>query len=175
MKRSRNYTIIALVASLMMLLGGLVLPAAGASVVLSNNLNATVFDYDHINPSSAYAWSIASSFGTDNSSYQLKQVVLLAYQDGGTAEVQMSIYSNTGGTPEVTGLPDSAVGGMTSPIFTSTPGDTQTFTPSAPITLSPNTSYWVVVAPMAGDLRWAYAADNTHDPRQRGLAAGLGC
>lgn len=153
MKRRGNHAIIALVAGLMMLL---TIPGVANALTLSDNLTITPYVYDTVSFDAGYA--IGNAFKTDSSAYLLNSVELKAYQasDAFPAAVLMEIYSNTGG------IPGSYVGTMNSPLsFSSTEGATAIFTPSAPINLIANSSYLVVVKPLANDLNWAYTYNLT--------------
>lgn len=96
----------------------------------------------------------ASQFTTDGNSYILKTVDLLLYRTGDTT-AQLDIYSNYGN------VPGTALGTLASPV--SIPLNTAekvTFTASG-ISLSANSTYWVVLHAPTGQLWWSYTDDST--------------
>ncbi len=153
MKRSRNHTIIALVAGLMMLLGGLVLPAAGTPIVLSDNLGQSPTWYFSATGTN---W-VGGSFGTGGSSYLLDSVTLwMRMTTIGTAQVAIYTHNSTSYSfPQPSpptllnqyvynGKPDTQIGpNLTlSGLMPTTSFGLATFTATG-ITLAANSTYWV--------------------------------
>jgi hypothetical protein len=142
-------------SSLSCLVLSLVLPnlgssAAVAGIVLSENLSGANAGTE---AASGVNW-LASSFGTDSSSYTLNSVTLLLQNSvAGTAEVD--IFSDGGEQP------GSLVGILTSPAgYTSGFLSNTTFTASG-ITLRANSTYWVVLRASSGEFDWGWTADDT--------------
>ncbi|MFO1433590.1 MAG: choice-of-anchor R domain-containing protein [Candidatus Competibacteraceae bacterium] len=150
-----------LIAVVAMLFG--LSPAKG--VVLSDNLSATLANYDYIyyNTSSMSGipqhWA-ASSFTTGTNPLSLQSVILSLQAPasgalGGT-DAQVQIYTDN------SGLPGNPIGSLTS--YSPTPIDTArqyTFTDGG-ILLDPNSIYWIVAqAPTNGN---AYDIGTTTDP-----------
>ena len=96
----------------------------------------------------------ASQFTTDGHNYILNTVALLLYRTGDTT-AQLDIYSNSGD------VPGTSLGTLTPP--ESIPLNTAekvTFTASG-ISLSANSTYWVVLHAPTGQLWWSYTDDST--------------
>lgn len=96
---------------------------------------------------------LTASFGTDASDYNLESVTLLLANTG-AGQAELSIY--TDGNLE----PGSLVGSLVSPTsYSSTLAET-IFTASG-ISLSANSTYWVVLRAASGELAWGWTTDNT--------------
>jgi len=116
---------------------------------LSSNLTATTAD---VEIASGDTW-LTASFETDSSSYILGDVTLLLANSGaGVAEVDL--YSDGGFQP------GSLIGALSSPSTYSSNLSATTFTNSG-ITLAADSTYWIVLKSLAGDLDWAWTDDNT--------------
>ena len=103
----------------------------------------------------------ASKFTTDGNNYLLESVVLLMAQSG-ESTARLDIYSNYGDVPE-TSVPGTSLGTLThSGSFSDWDTFTEaTFTPTGIISLSANSSYWVVLQGVTGSLWWSYTEDGT--------------
>lgn len=125
--------------------------AEAGQVVLSDNItNVTTGGTED---ASGLTW-LAASFGTGDSSYQLSDVtLLLANTVAGAAEVDL--YTDGGQQP------GSLVGTLTSPSSYLGPLVETTFTASGDITLSADTTYWVILHATSGDFLWAWASNDS--------------
>jgi hypothetical protein len=122
---------------------------ARAQTVLSDNLSALTNSTEAATGSS---W-LTASFATDAATYSLTSVtLLLANPIAGQA--RLDLYAD--GTLE----PGSLLGTLTPPDSYSSTLDSNTFTASD-ITLSPNTTYWLVLSADSGEFDWAWTTDNT--------------
>lgn len=129
----------------LLLTGGLAMNADTISDNLSNTTASTEV-------ASGSTW-LTASFGTSSSSSSLSNVILLlSNPTSGVAEVDL--YSN--------GLlqPGSLVGTLTSPGNYSTSLSNTTFSSSG-LTLSANSTYWIVLKALSGEFDWAWTADNS--------------
>jgi hypothetical protein len=122
---------------------------AKADVILSSNLS----DTNSGTETATGTTYLAASFGTDSSTYSLTTVsLLLANTSAGSAEVDL--YTDDGYAP------GSLVGTLTSPSTYSTSLTAQSFTSSG-ITLSADTTYWIVLKALSGSFDWGWTADGT--------------
>lgn len=124
--------------------------AAEAGTILSNNLSEPTGGTE---AATGDTW-LTASFGTDTSAYDLTSVTLLLQRTsiGGTAE--LDIYSDGGLEP------GSLLGTLTSPGSISTSLGETTFTASG-ITLSSDSTYWLVLKATSGEFDWGWAGDNS--------------
>ena len=96
---------------------------------------------------------LTASFGTDSSSAVLSSVILLLSNPiPGAAE--LDLYTDT------TLQPGSLVGTLTAPASYTTALSGVTFT-SGGLSLSGNTTYWLVLKALSGEFDWAWTADNS--------------
>lgn len=96
---------------------------------------------------------LTASFGTTTSSATLSSVTLLLSNSvAGLAEVDVYTNSLLG--------PGALVAAMTSPSSYSSSLSDVTFSTSG-ITLSANSTYWVVLKALTGEFDWAWTTDNT--------------
>lgn len=116
---------------------------------LSDNLSSTT---DSEETADATDW-LTASFTTGSSAVTLKSVTLLLSADAASDVGTVYIYSDGGLQPA------AVVGTLTSPASYSTTLAQTTFTGS--VSLSANTTYWVVLVPTTGTFSWAYTDDNT--------------
>ncbi|HUO08217.1 MAG TPA: choice-of-anchor R domain-containing protein [Phycisphaerae bacterium] len=124
--------------------------AVSPVVALSDNLAAAYGGWDSVDSTQ----SVAQSFQTESSSVNLSSVqLLLQEQSAGTCTAM--IYSDNGGKP------GSLVGTLTSPgSYDTSSLSAATFTASG-ITLSANTTYWVVLTAPTGQFACSVTGDNT--------------
>ena len=136
----------------------------GGSIVLTNNLTEPLAGNDVL---STTIWH-AISFTTDNNTYTLDTVTLLMElgEDLPTSQLpaglitnavtdiaQVSLYTNNGGHP----------GSLISVL---TPTSTATFSlqdvtfAGGGITVSPDSTYWVVLQALSGVVSWGFSSDN---------------
>jgi hypothetical protein len=118
------------------------------SDTLAGDNSTFIFVIDQGSTGGSTQW-VASSFGTDNTSYDLNTVTLLMTQIG-TTTAEVSIYTDNSNAPGT-----QLGGALTSPAsYIGSPG-LALFTASG-ITLSPNTTYWVVLKAVGptGYLEW---------------------
>ncbi|OJW18916.1 MAG: hypothetical protein BGO49_17865 [Planctomycetales bacterium 71-10] len=120
-----------------------------AGVVLADNLSET--------SGGAYSatgdsW-LASSFGTDGSSYILQSVTLMLSRDSIGGEAAVDVYTDGGLEP------GSLVATLAGPA--SVPGSSgpATFTASG-VLLQANATYWVVLRAVTGEFLWSWAGSN---------------
>lgn len=138
--------------------------AASADVVITNlaePLRATTDIGNNPNPASppsgATEWSwAAQSFSTDAASYSLTRIDIIAGDEANAPVVVAELHEDNAG----------AIGALITtlvvPDLTGSPAP-RMFTPSSPVTLTPSTTYWVVLgseAPGDGTLGWSYANSN---------------
>ncbi|QEL20120.1 choice-of-anchor R domain-containing protein [Limnoglobus roseus] len=122
-----------------------------APAVLSDNLSATTADTE---AAVGNTW-LTSSFGTGASAHTLNNVtLLLSNPTAGVAEVD--IYTDGGNQP------GSLVAAVTSPSTYSTSSlAATTFTSASGVSLTANTTYWVVLKATSGEFDWAYTISNS--------------
>src|SRR5437879_3498407 len=120
---------------------------AHAQVILSNNLsNATT----GTEAATGNRW-LTSSFGTGTSAYTLSSVtLLLANSTSGTA--RLDLYSDGGLEP------GSLISTLTPPASFPTTLGNATWTSNG-VTLSLNTTYWVVLRANSGQFDWAWTSN----------------
>ena len=121
-----------------------------ANVVLSDNI--TGVSNGGTEAATGASW-LASSFGTGNATYKLDTVTLLLENSVAGAAV-VDIYSNGGLQP------GSLVGTLISPTSYIGPLVETTFTASD-ITLSANSTYWVVLRAAQGEFDWGWASSDS--------------
>jgi hypothetical protein len=122
--------------------------AVSADTISSNLANTTA----GTETASGSTW-LTASFGTGSSSSSLSDVtLLLSNPTAGVAE--LNLYSN--------GLlqPGSLVGTLTPPESYSSGLSNTTFSSSG-LTLSANSTYWIVLKALSGEFDWAWTADNS--------------
>ena len=96
---------------------------------------------------------LTASFGTGSSSSSLSSVtLLLSNPTAGVAEVDLYMNSLL--------QPSSLVGTLTSPGSYSTGLSNTTFSSNG-LTLSANSTYWIVLKAVSGEFDWAWTADNS--------------
>ena len=118
---------------------------------LSSNLTSTSGGSE---AASGDTW-LAASFATGSSSSTLSDVsLLLANLTSSTVAAQLTLYADDG-----LNEPGAAVGTLTASSGYSTTLSDVTFTGSD-LTLSADTTYWVVLSATSGELDWSYAADD---------------
>jgi hypothetical protein len=123
--------------------------AANAQEVLSDNLAATTSSTE---AASGSTW-LTASFATDDSTYTLNSVTLVLANPT-TGQARLDLYSDANLEP------GSLVGTLASPdTYSSTLANT-TFLADG-ITLSPNSTYWIVLSADSGEFDWAWSSDNT--------------
>jgi PEP-CTERM motif len=121
---------------------------ANADTISSNLSNATA----GTEVASGNTW-LTASFGTGTSSDTLSSVTLLLSNPiAGVAEVDL--YSNS------LLQPGSLVGTLFSPSSYSTGLSNTTFSSNG-LTLSANSTYWLVLKALSGEFDWAWTSDNT--------------
>jgi hypothetical protein len=121
-----------------------------ANMVLSDNVKGV--SSGGTEAATGSTW-LASSFSTDTSTYQLNSVTLLLENPVSGAAV-VDIYSDGGLEP------GSLVGALTSPSSYVGPLVETTFTASD-ITLSANSTYWVVLEAPQGEFDWSWASSDS--------------
>lgn len=132
-------------ASALLLAGGMTVKA---DIISSNLSNATA----GTEVASGDTW-LTASFGTGTSSDTLSSVtLLLSHPISGVAEVDL--YS--------TNLlePGSLVATLTSPATYASSLSNSTFLSSG-VTLSANSTYWIVLKALSGEFDWGWTADNS--------------
>ena len=127
------------------------LSPARAGVTLSDNLSATTQFQE---PISEDYWA-AASFGTGTQSWTLQSVTLyIQALSGGTA--QLDIYKDTNDPTNAPSQPgNSSIGTLSSPVIGTTLRN-YTFTPGSLLPLDPNSTYWVVLHALTGEVDWVY-------------------
>ena len=95
----------------------------------------------------------ASRFTTDTHDYILNTVVLLMYRSG-PSTAQLDIFSDSND------LPGTSIGTLASPESIPLATSEVTFSASG-ISLSANSTYWVVLRAPTGQLWWSYTDDST--------------
>ena len=121
---------------------------AHADTISSNLSNATA----GTEAASGRTW-LTASFGTDSSSSSLSNATLLLSNPiAGVAEVDL--YSNS------LLQPGSLLGTLISPLSYSTSLSNTTFSGNG-LTLSANSTYWLVLKALSGEFDWAWTSDNT--------------
>ncbi|HSU31624.1 MAG TPA: choice-of-anchor R domain-containing protein [Bryobacteraceae bacterium] len=121
---------------------------AHADLLSDNASNST----DGTETASGDRW-LTASFGTGGSPYKLQSVtLLLANTSGGVAEVDL--YTDGGLQPE------SLLETLRPPSSTAADLTPTTFI-SDNATLSPNSTYWIVLKADSGELDWAWTADDS--------------
>ena len=123
--------------------------ASAQDVLLSDNLSATTTSTEAASGSTV----LTASFATDDSSYSLTSVTLLL-ANASTGQARLDLYSD--GNLE----PGSLLATLTSPDSYSCTVAATTFSASG-ITLSPNSTYWIVLSADSGEFDWAWTSDNT--------------
>jgi hypothetical protein len=123
--------------------------AAQAQSVLSDNLAASTAGTEAATGST---W-LTASFATDDATYSLTSVTLLLANPS-AGQARLDLYSD--GNLE----PGSLLGTLTSPDSYPCTLDSATFLASD-ITLTPNTTYWLVLSANCGEFDWAWTTDNT--------------
>ena len=124
--------------------------AAKAQDILADNLSATTSSTE---AASGSTW-LTASFATGDSTYSLNSVTLLLANPS-TGQARLDLYSD--GNLE----PDSLLGTLMSPDSYSDILAETTFSASDDITLSPNSTYWIVLSADSGEFDWAWSSDNT--------------
>ena len=120
------------------------------ATTLSDNLSAPT-DYTELVYGSN--WTTAS-FGTGAANSTLSSATLLLQLDTGDV-MNLDLYSDRNGQP------GSLVGALTAPIsYTSTSYSPTVFGGNG-LSLSANTTYWLVANSSNGQFEWAYTDDNT--------------
>jgi hypothetical protein len=122
--------------------------AAKAQDILSNNLSETTSSTE---AASGSTWQTAS-FATGDSTYSLTSVTLLLANPS-TGQARLDLYSD--GNLE----PGSLLGTLVSPDSYSSTLEETPFSASD-ITLSPNSTYWIVLSADSGEFDWAWTSDN---------------
>ncbi len=126
-------------------------PSAGAdTVVLSDNITGVTTGGTEAATGSTW---LAASFGTGDATYQLDSVTLLLENSVAGAAV-VDIYTDGGQQP------GSFVGTLTSPSSYLGPLVETTFTASG-ITLSADSTYWVVLYATSGEFDWGWASSDS--------------
>jgi hypothetical protein len=107
-------------------------------------------------PVTSTFWT-AGTFSTDNNTYSLISATLLLAAPSiitANGSADLDLYSNSGL------VPGSFLATLTAPLSLTTVLGNNTFTASG-ITLSPNTTYWLVLKGVFGSVSWAETADMT--------------
>lgn len=122
---------------------------ADAAVILSDNLSAASAG---VETAQGATW-LAASFGTGTDAWLLASVsLLLSNSVAGTAT--LSLYSDGGLEP------GSSLGTLTSPTTYSSTLANTVFTGGG-ITLTANTTYWIVLRALTGQFDWSWTLNNT--------------
>ena len=129
--------------------GATPLTASAQDTLLSDNLSATTSSSEAASGSTV----LTASFATDDSTYNLTSVTLLLANPS-AGQARLDLYSDGGLEP------GSLVASLTPPdSYSDTLAET-TFTASD-VSLSPNTTYWIVLSADSGEFDWAWTSDNT--------------
>ena len=128
------------------------------AVILSDNLSQPQSQFSP-EPLTGDGWA-ATSFGTGTQSWLLQSVTLLMSAEslGDTAQVDIytAVLAPTTDTPPFPPTqPGSLYATLTSPVIGTTLGQ-YTFTPSGSLLLDANSTYWVVLQALSGQVIWAY-------------------
>jgi len=122
--------------------------AVRADTISSNLSNATA----GTEAASGNTW-LTASFGTGSSSSSLSNITLLL-SNPVTGSAEVDLYSNS------LLQPGSLIGTLTSPGSYSTSLSDTTFSSNG-LTLSANSTYWIVLKALSGEFDWAWTADNS--------------
>lgn len=134
--------------------GGIGLVTAARADILSDNLSSTS---GGVETTTGNRW-LATSFGTGAASaYTLDSVtLLLANTSTGIAgSARLDLYSQS------LLAPGSLIGSLVSPASYSTSLANTTFTAASGLSLSANTTYWVVLKGTSGSFDWSWTSANT--------------
>ena len=123
---------------------------ASAETELATNIDRTTAGTE-VSDSGCY---VAASFRTDADTHDLSTAtLLLANVVPGT--VQLELRADAGLEP------GDLIAGFTSPAsFSATLAEAE-FVADAGVRLSPNTTYWIVLAPESGQFEWAWTEDSS--------------
>lgn len=100
------------------------------------------------------AWA-SQQFVTDGSSYSLVDIDIIAgLLSGPDPGVIAQLWSDG------SAVPGTLITHMSHSGITAGPPALATLTPNNPVTLDPNTAYWVVMSVVAGKFGWSYAEGN---------------
>lgn len=116
---------------------------------LTDNLSAVTTATE---TASGDTW-LTASFGTDASAYTLNSITLLLAESSSRA-AELDLYSDGGLQP------GSEIAVLSSPSNYSSSVSPTVFTTSG-ITLSADSTYWVVLKSSSGSFDWAWTTDNT--------------
>ena len=131
-------------------LAALALANAASATDLSNNLANTVLGNEPVTSTRL----LCASFATDTSTHALSSVTL-RLGNSQVGDAVLALYTNAGLEP---GVQIAALSAPSS--FPASPG-LVTFSAAGTITLSANTTYWLVLRPTAGLFEWTFS-DNTN-------------
>ena len=123
--------------------------AQAQDILISDNLLAVTTDTE---AASGGSW-LTASFATDDATYTLTSVTLLLANPS-EGQARLDLYSD--GSLE----PGSLIGTLSPPdIYSATLAET--IFSATDITLSPNSTYWIVLSADSGEFDWAWTSDNS--------------
>jgi hypothetical protein len=127
--------------------------ACAGPVTLYDNLPKSTIA---VVPVTSTFWT-AGTFSTDNNTYSLTSATLLLSAPSliaANSTAELDLYTNSGLVPGI------ILAALTAPPSLTTVLGNNTFTASG-ITLTPNTTYWLVLKGVFGNVSWAETADMT--------------
>lgn len=123
---------------------------ASAATILSSNISNVTTD---IETASGSTW-LAASFGSGPTALSLTSATLLLRGSATNAVAQLSLYTDAGL------VPGSLVATLTSPVTYSTSLASTIFASSG-VTLTANSTYWIVLRAVTGRFDWAWTSNNS--------------